>query len=183
MNLEKLENGYFEWLCMNINSRMYPARKYTRLLLELYSTDFRYEIPMDDNRYSDGESLRYRFGVETGTPAREVAIVLDGKPCSVLEMLIALALRVEDTIMSDASIGNRTGKWFWEFIDNLGLIDMDDMNYKPNKVYFALDSFLDRRYAPDGRNGNIIVVERPFQDLRGVEIWSQMMWYLNELTD
>lgn len=180
---ENLENEYFEWLCMQINTRMYPSRKFSRLLLELYSTDYRYTFPMDDNRYQDGVDLRYRYGQELGVSQAMIARVLDGKPCSVLEMMVALAIRVEEHIMADPEYGDRTGRWFWEFIDNLGLIEQTDNNYKPNKVYFALGKFMDRRFNYDGTDGNIIVVREPFNDLREVEIWYQMMWHLNEIED
>lgn len=178
-----LENEYFEWLCIQINTTKYRSRKFSKLLLELYSTDFRYIHPMDDNRYNDGVDLRYRFGNEVGISHVEIASVLDGKPCSVLEMLIALSIRVEENIMANPSYGNRTGRWFWEFIENLHLIEYTDTNFKLTQVYFALDKFLDRRYESDGSGGNIIVLANPYDDLRNVEIWFQMMWHLNEVSD
>lgn len=38
-----------------------------------------------------------------------------------LEMIIALAIRLEEHIMDDPDIGNRTGQWFWDMIVSLGL--------------------------------------------------------------
>lgn len=181
--MRNLEDEYFEWLCIQVNTRMYPVRRFSKLLLELYSRDYRYIHPRDENRYCDGESLRYRFGETLGIHQAEIAAVLDGKPCSVLEMMIALAIRVEENIMSDSTYGDRTGQWFWEFIENLGLIECTDDNYKQTQVYFALDRFLDRRYGYDGSGGNIIVVRRPRSDLRDTEIWFQMMWHLNEVIE
>lgn len=50
-----------------------------------------------------------------------IASYLDNRPCSVLEMIIALAIRLEEHIMDDPDIGNRTGQWFWDMIVSLGL--------------------------------------------------------------
>jgi hypothetical protein len=47
-------------------------------------------------------------------------------------------------------------------------------------VDYVLDRFLDRDYEPDGRGG-LFRVKHTDEDLRFVEIWYQMNWYLDEL--
>ena len=129
-------------------------------------------LPLDENRLLDGLDLRFRF-------ADENSYYIDGD-CSVLEMMVALSLRCEEHIMSDDEIGNRTGRWFWEMIDNLGLESMYDDNF--DKVYAdkIIYRFLNREYEPNG-DGGLFTVRNRNVDLRKVEIWYQLMWYLDEV--
>jgi hypothetical protein len=102
-------------------------------------------------------------------------------PCSVLEMLIALAIRCEETIMDDASMGNRTGQWFWGMINNLGLGGMTDDIVDVGVVDSVIERFLARDYEPNGEGG-LFTIRRCSEDLRTVEIWVQLLWYLDTIT-
>ena len=110
MRHKNVEQEYFEWLydlvCDNRYSEGYSYRK---LLSYLHDVEFTYTIPKDSNRAEDGLDLRYRFAYNTGREYAEE--YLDG-PCSVLEMMVALAIRCEECIMDDPKYGNRTGQWF-----------------------------------------------------------------------
>lgn len=171
---------YFNWLyslvCDDENSRQVSYRK---LLYDLYSTPFRYSIAMDSNRAADGINLRYRYGTEHRIDLRIIASCLDISECSILEMMIALALRCEESIMSDPDYGNRTGQWFWNMIGSLHLGSQSDDHYNAKKVMDIIIRFLDRDYEPNG-NGGLFTMENPPEDLRKIEIWYQMSWYLNE---
>ena len=81
---------------------------------------------MDADRAEDGINLRYRFGYENGYESAMIASYLDDRPCSVLEMMVALSMKMEEQIMDDPDIGDRTSVWFWKMIDNLGLGTMHD---------------------------------------------------------
>lgn len=143
------------------------AISYDVLLGYLYSKEFTYSIKNDENRLQDGLDLRYRFDE------------LDNyEPCSVLEMMIALADRIESTIMDDPAYGDRTGQWFWSMINNLGLSSMTDEQFDIRYVEDTIDCFLDRNYAPDGR-GSLFRIRNCDYDLREVEIWIIAMWYLD----
>jgi hypothetical protein len=137
---------------------------------------------MDGNRAEDGIDLRYRFGYEQGYDSPMIATLLDDRPCSVLEMLIALAIRCEEHIMNDPDIGNRTGQWFWNMIINLGLGFMDDTKFDENYVKDVISRFLYRKYKRNGEGG-LFTVEHCKNDLRTVEIWYQMCWYLDEVLE
>ena len=102
------------------------------------------------------------------------------KPCSVLEMILALAYRCEE-IMDDANVGNRTGQWFWKMITNLGLGAMTDQLYDPEYVEKTVRNFLNRKYEPDG-HGGLFVIRNCEYDLRKEEIWTQMTWFLDSIT-
>ena len=111
-----------------------------------------------------------------------IASLLDVVPCSVLEMMLALSIRCEEHIMDDPEIGNRTGEWFWIMIVNLGLGSMDDTRYDEEYVDDILDKFLNREYDADG-TGGLFPVRNPRYaqyDLRNVDIWYQLNWYLQE---
>lgn len=152
---------------------------YRRLLRYLFDREFIYILPMDGNRYEDGINLRYRFGDEQGIEQYIIANCIDIRPCSVLEMMIALAIRCEEHIMDDPDYGNRTGQWFWNMINNLGLGHMNDKRFDYNAAKNIIDIFLNRQYTRDGEGG-LFVIHNSQRDLRNVDIWYQMMWYLNK---
>lgn len=164
---------YFEWLCRKVCKTTTKINRYSQLLETLHSIEFIYYIPMDANRLRDGEDLRYRFARRFGV---EPTFLSDS--CSVLEMLVALAIRCEEQIMDDPEKGNRTSIWFWEMIENLGLHHMTNDNYNEQVVRDVIDCLLERRYDPDG-TGGLFTINNCRYDLRKVEIWYQMCWYLN----
>ena len=178
MTDENMRRKYFEWLCGFVKPFVLN-RSYRFLMLHLFRTDFYAVIPMDENRASDGIELRYRFGREKRIRMSDIADVLDVKDCSVLEMMVALSLRCEEQIVDEPDVGDRTRKLFWSMINNLGLNRMDDESYDSFEVEDRLDIFLNREYKPDG-TGGLFKLRRTRHDLRNVEIWYQMMWYLSE---
>lgn len=173
-----VSNEYFEWLCTLITNQNINKSSYRKLLAYLHTTPFRYVIPRDENRAEDGMELRYRFAYE-GTEVPCADSYLDG-PCSVLEMMVALTLKCEETIMDDPSVGDRTRQWFWNMITNLGLGTMSDDNYDKRYVIEVVNRFLDRDYEPNGRGG-LFFIRNTDTDLRGVEIWHQLCWYLDSI--
>lgn len=180
MNERTLRNRYFEWLCRLVeNEEFTKGYSYEKLLALLHETVFDYYIPMDSNREMDGIDLRYRFGEEYGYEQPMIATILDIYPCSVLEMMCALAVRCEEAIMSDPDKENRVGLWFWIMIKNLGLESMDDDNFARLNAERIIHRFLNRDYNPNGEGGLFVVNNRRC-DLRDVEIWNQMCWFLDE---
>lgn len=175
-----LKTQYFEWMYRMVCNRDYLANlSFRKLISFLHQTDFSYSLPMDANRADDGVELRYRFGQENGIAEPVVSSELDDRPCSVLEMMIALSLRCEEHIMDDQDVGNRTGQWFWTMITNLGLGHMDDANFNRNYVEDQVYGMLDRQYDRYGK-GSLFPLEKPRRDMRRTEIWYQAMWYLTE---
>jgi hypothetical protein len=138
---------------------------------------------MDKNRAEAGLGLRYRFALSEGYGDSPEIITdyLDG-PCSVLEMMVALAVHMEEHIMDKPQYGNRTGQWFWGMIRNLGLNGMNDDRFDSRLVDEVIARFLDRDYEPDGQGG-LFAIRNPKRDLRHVEIFHQMCWYLNSIND
>ena len=181
MRMIPLREGYFEWLCGIVvagrTEEETPVGMYSRLLRQLFEKPFRYDIPMDGNRAEEGIDLRYRFTEELGYP-QAAAAELDDRDCSVLEMLTALSIRCEEHIMHDDKEGDRTRMWFWEMLGNLGLIEYTDYHYDETAVNMILERLLNHDYGPHGEGGLFYIPDCP-RDLRTVEIWYQLNWYLN----
>lgn len=81
--------------------------------------------------------------------------------------------------MDDPDIGNRTGQWFWNMIVNLGLGSMNDTKFNKIHAKEIIQKFMDREYRRNGEGG-LFTVKHCRTDLRSVEIWYQMCWYLDE---
>ena len=180
MNNE-INKEYFVWMYNLVcNDKYYTKLSYHKLLYSLYNTDFTYIVARDKNRADDGRELRYRFGYDNGYSKDVIAKSLDTVPCSVLEMMIALAIRCEESTMSDTRFGDRTAQWFWGMVNNLGLGDMYDRNFDKRYVLESIDIFLNRKYEPNGKGG-LFTLRHSDYDLRKMEIWYQLCNYLDEI--
>lgn len=175
-----ISKKYFKWLTSRVDTDEYPVKDYKYLLNHLHSVFFISVIEMDENREADGIDLRYRFGYETDVDPERIHQYIDTRPCTVLELMIALAIRVEEHIMYDEDVGDRTGKWFWDMIESLGLEYMTNDNYDADKVSKVIERFIHRKYRKNGEGGLVTLPGCP-HDLRQVEIWYQMQWYLNDV--
>ena len=167
---------YFNWMYDMVFTKRTPS--YVRLLRYLNSQEFTYNIRLDGNRADDGLYLRYRFKQENHLRAVDVDRCLTGK-CSVLEMMVALCLRIEEDIMDDPK-GNRIHKWFHVMLKSLGLLDMDDAYFDERYTDKVITRFLNREYEPNGAGGLFRIKDCPY-DLRSVEIWYQMCWYFDSI--
>lgn len=181
-----IKTDYFNWLydlaCADHYDENYIS--YRRLFEHLHNTDFTWmrRFPLDSNRAKDGVDLRRRFVLRMEEYRRyydEYIRELDG-PCSVLEMIAALALRMEEDTMDDPELGNRASYWFWVMLQNLGVSTMTDSRYDKSSVEDVLDIFLNRKYSADGRGG-LFVLRHHSYDLRTCDIWVQAGWYMDEL--
>lgn len=166
----EISNRYLK----NIIALVYDDRygkSYKELFEYLYSTEFTWTIPMDRNRALDGIALRDKYGYPED-PMDE--------PCSVLEMLIALAARIENQLMWNYDLGDRTSQWFWIMMTNLGLNKLDDEHFDISIAEQRVNIFLDRMYEYNGEGGALFVLDKPVADMRAVEIWYQVNWYISE---
>lgn len=165
--------GYFEWLISKVCSTDFEYFMYRLLLEYLYNEPFRWTIFMDQNRAADGLELRAIYTDVTGKPCGK------GGTCSVLEVLIALAIRCDQDLMYDRDIGSRAGEWFWQMISNMGLYYDDDIHFREEDAREALDRFMDRTYDRDGYGGPFYVENSP-TDMRLLELWEQLNLYIEE---
>lgn len=174
-----LDELYLSWLYQQVCSLELknPSNTYWKFLRQLYTTEFVWLIPNDDNRIADGRSLRERFIRDEGIvdPGLSEWMSLE---CSVLEMLIALSWRLA------FETEGLPPDWFWEMITNLGLRadQTNDRRYNDStkeEIAQVIHNLVWRLYAPSGRGGLFPLMHEQ-QDQRRVEIWYQMNAYLLE---
>jgi hypothetical protein len=179
MFADELRSDYFKWLrdivCAN---RFHKDISYDKLLTHLHSVDFRWTRALDADRADWGLNMRYRFGQYR--KCEHVKDYITG-PCSVFEMMVALAVRCEEDLMDDPDYGDRTAQWFWNMIVSLGLGSMIDSNFDAEYVDTTIQKFLNREYGRDGKGGLFTLRHATF-DARKVDIWYQLCWYLDEAT-
>lgn len=164
------EEIYFRELYDRITDGRCVTISYYKLFRLLHDVEFSWSILMDKNRYSDGIQMRRELGFED---------VKDG--CSVLEMMIALCIRAETEIMDNPQIGDRTGNWFFRMLNNMGISTYDDNHFDEDECLEIINRFLDREYEPNGKGG-LFYIRNTTADLRNMEIWIQMLWYMDTLS-
>ena len=168
--------SYLDWLKLFIFPEIEDARSYQKIISFLYQAEFYWTIDHDENRAYDGLALRELYSDDTGLRCEKCG------ECSVLEMMVALAKSCEEDIMRDPEIGDRTYVWFWEMMTNLGFDALDDYYYNERSAEIILNRFLSRQYDPDGFGGPFYIPGVK-EDLRTVELWYQLNFYMVEYFD
>lgn len=176
-----MEYEYFRWLVGLSVKLCKHYGSYRKLFEYLYSREFYSDVGNDCNRAEDGLDFRMRFAEGSHYTYRDVRIYLT-KPCSVLEMMVALAFRCEEHIMGDPDLGDRTGQWLHTMLVSLNLDHLTDDNHNECQVEKAIDAFLAHDYESNG-NGGLFSINHCHEDMRNAEIWYQMCWYLDELIE
>ena len=184
--MTRLEEQYFGWLITKIaNERVYP--RYKRLFKTLYSTRFRYEQmkPFDIERAKDGKSMRYLFERKMDDYLHDVSgrefIEFEESPINMLEMIVALAVRIEDSMMGSESEGDRTSQWFWEMISNLGIGAMSDIQFNQNEYDRCMTNFFNYSYDPNGKGCMFRSEKFTIFQMSEKDIWYQMQAHLNDV--
>ncbi len=171
----RLNHEYFEWMFdMVCGDRFAKEVSYRKLLTYLHETEFVSLFPRDENRAEEGMALRFRFAILYGY--EDDLHYLDN-PCSMLEMILALAIHCED-IVEDVSYGDRTSQWFWNMITSLGLGAMYDARFDEQYTEEIVARFLNREYEPNGKGG-LFTIKKFDRDMREMEIWHQLVAYIN----
>lgn len=161
---------YISWL-----RHLVGADDYVDLSMTLGCESFFSAIMMDRNRVVDGANLRRRFLTETGG-----RIDPDGTgSCSVLEFLVALAIRV-----NDACSMFRIDDIFAMFLRNMDIDRCTDDWYLDQRdpesyILDRCEIMMARRFDPDGSKGGLFIVHGDL-DLTAMEWWWQMNRWLDE---
>ena len=168
---------YFQWLA-GLVADGHKKIKYGCLLRKLYNKEFYWVVPMDENRAEDGKELRWLFEVSVDD-VNDIS-ELDG-PCSVLEMLIALARRWRMDLTSKDGSEKGFELYFWLMIKNLGLDKCTDKKFDESFVDEKLHIWLDREYSADGKGGLFPLKTYTKNEEKGQntkDIWYQLQSYL-----
>lgn len=166
---------YFVWLCNKVDTFTAEHSDYVRVLRDLHDTEFIWgnvgNLAHDENRAIAGRQLRYEFMSGKAVPTN----VYGGmeSPASVLEVLVALAVDINNKIVGSDT---EPGRWFWLMLRNLGVLDSRE---NLDSVRTKIDRWLHRDFEFDG-------VGSPFPlgdcdtDQRKVELWLQACGYFSE---
>lgn len=171
-----VDDRYFNWL-VNIISSEELMETNSKLLSTLHHVEFKCE-DMDMNMREHGIELRKEFAMWLDLSNRAYSYLMT-RPCSVLEMLVALSKKMED-IMHNTTYGDRTWLWFWGMISNLQLKNCIDYRYNEREVLDKLIIFMSRNYEKDGFGG-LFCVENAEYDMTKLSIWQQMNYFLKEI--
>jgi hypothetical protein len=168
---------YVNWLCEMV---FFGTKEgYSALAKKLQNTPFRYSVERDDCRAYDGTGLRYEYK-ECNRYAKKID---ETEECTVLEMLIALARRMDD-ICCTSLVRSDQPRWFWRLLDNLGLSKFDDKHYEKlggdQAVEDILNTWMNRTYKQNG-TGGLFPMKNNSHDMRKIDIAMQMHHYLAEI--
>lgn len=166
------DERYLVWLCGLINSQKYEERLHSskQMIDGLFEEPFFDYIPNDDNRAAEGRGLRDRYQRET---ARQINRRLYMGPCTMLEMMVALAHRFAWEIVGlDETVEENIPPCFWEMVDNLKL--------NPTHKNLGRLSVLNKREYTSVGEGGLFPLKDINYDQRETEIWYQLMAYLRE---
>lgn len=169
---EPLDELYLSWLYELIADKeaASPSKTYWKLAQHMYTTEFVWLVPNDDNRIEDGRDLRWEFIEDLGLEDIDPAWLHLG--CSMLEMLIGLSRRL--SFIADG----QPRDWFWHLVTNLG-ISYSDRRYNEKNVEEALNAVVWRTYRRNG-HGGLFPLKNARHDQRDEEIWHQLNAYLLE---
>ncbi len=171
-----LDELYLTWLYSQVGSVKLrtAARTHWSLIRQLYTKEFIWLIPNDDNRLEDGRDLRREFLADCEIDDPDPLWM--GLGCSMLEMLIAFSRRLSFETEGAPRV------WFWHMLENLDLVQFNDQEH--NKLHAkgideALDQVVWRTYYADGFGG-LFPLKHPVENQRNVEIWYQFNAYILE---
>lgn len=171
MRAGTLDDQYLTWLygqVLEVRTRK-SSRTFWNLFRQLFSTEFVWFVPNDDNRAADGRELRCEWAARTGIDPNFDWLELG---CSFLELLIGLSRRLA------FENGNDAASWFWQLLCNLGLEGHHDRSdFTTEDVDDITSRVIWRTYDKSG-HGGLFPLQHTTNDQRQVEIWYQLSEYL-----
>ena len=185
--------SYVEWLeSFTIDERIDSSRRlsYHNLIKRLWDIEFEAFVGNDHDRAAEGLELRARYNDILAKKAGEGDFVTPDVrdifgECRVLEMLIALSMRMYD-LMQDMGVYNSVSRWFWEIMENVNFDILDDSEWgqdgssraKSSEIFISNSCYKIMHGCGDG-------IGRRFgwfymYDWDSIEIWYQMHAYLKQ---
>lgn len=166
---DRVSSRYFKWLCRMVNDGSGRELKYERLLYDMYVIPFYSDILLDDNRVGDVESMRQYYS-DVVEPLDNPKSFFETKPISVLEVLVAMARRIdrEDGLLT-------AGELFWAMITNSVL---PNLNYDDD-IFDGVTFILDRKYDDYG-NGSFFPTKISHKNWPKLQLWGQAMSWISE---
>lgn len=173
-----MENDRIELYFRELKMAVGDNGNYNNLLTILFLREFYSPTRLDENRASDGIGFRRRYLNDEDCATMG--------PCRVLEMMIALAERIDIHNVGDLSLEERVKRYFWMMVENLDMMKYNDHIWSiefETEINHRIDILLDRRYGPGGEGSlfpeqryPINPVKKQFldrMDPKERDIWSQ----------
>lgn len=178
---EQIREDYFDWIYKFVTPNDAPTTSFRKLLHTLDDIDFSWTIPEDESRAMNGIEIRWKYAFENDMQDEwdDIKAALE-KPCSVLEMIFALAVKMEG-IIHDPHKGDRTHQWFWNMVVNMELYGQRDELFDEPLVRKNVARMLNREYKKNGQGGLFWMYWSTY-DMPHTDIWTQMCWYLDSTT-
>lgn len=101
----------------------------------LYAFEFYWLLPLDESRAIDGKKMRVRYELDTKNDCD-----IDG-PCRLLEMLLALSIRVRQDVLVGTEYDIHDV--FWLILKYIGIDDATNYEYNENYIYSSIEEFLE----------------------------------------
>ena len=152
-------DSYYKWLISIVGDRNGV------LLQTLYSIPYRYDIPMDENRYNAGMNQRSLYAYQEGVYLADVT----DRPVSVLEVLVSVSKAMDENTSIPKEI------WFWEMMSNMHLTFSENQNY----ITKTINDWMDHKYSYVGV-GSPFPLKTSSVDTRNLQLWDLMGMYINE---
>lgn len=176
-----LDELYFQWLYSQVADPEIQEENltYWNVLRVLFQTEFAWvdSVVNDENRIHDGKALRIEFIESQGWTVDEVDAEWIMTGCSMLEVMVGLARRLE--FLADGT----PHYWFWVLMTNIGLSGFNDKRrLRKDYIEEILDRIIFRNYQATGLGG-FFPLQNPREDQRDIELWAQMNEYVQELQE
>lgn len=169
----KLWDRYGKWLVKQVGfTNDLVSQSYTLLFEKLHDMDFTWVLDLDDSRAKDGEFLRRKYFDDLGISGNF------NQRCSVLEMLIGFAIRLDNDYIGDP-IDPHPEDIFIEMLANLGLADLYDENFDEDQMTTICLNWMTRNFEYNGE-GSVFPLRNPTCDQRECDLWTQAMAYICE---
>lgn len=185
-----MRHEYFEWLVSKVTSPAVPDDAQARIVLQVLR-DIRIQaLPMADDapRLEDGKQLRSNFMDDTGMAVHSYKDALEPESgfCTVLELLVALSMRMDDIMRDPLDPCSSIPSWFWGMVSTMVGQPFYPCSYwtfsvdasMPVVVAESTMKFLGRQYDPTGHNGNVFI-DMSGVDLRAIDIWAQACHFMS----
>lgn len=165
-----MKETYFEWLADKVT--YFDGPDHDDLLYLLHTIPYVAVISKDEDRAIDGLNLRNEYLEKYGG-----SIGLDNTPCTFLEFLVALAIRMN--FIYARLDEDRTADCFWTMLQNAGIMKYEDYEFSEDYIRGAVERVIYRTYEQNGEGG-LFPINEPRANQRNVEVWYQMNQYLTE---
>lgn len=148
-------------------------RSYTKVLKKLDDIVYRSNtVPsikqFNNNRIANVYEFRNDYNIYRSTAP------------TVLEILVVLAIRIDDEFLYTNERGNNPADWFWVMLECMGLTQYSDEVFDASDVELIIYNFMDNNYLPDG-TGSVGHVPAHL-DARDMDLWSISTNYVTLLT-